>query len=192
MVVSFDDYVSEAFKRYVEENGIDIRRIARECVVPGETYNQCEYAFSRELRTVIEDFQAVIGDYMADDVVMAVSPDYEFEDLVDTDSLFNDKGVAYNRKPRAKPKQSSQCVKKSTAKKPSKANGSRNAKSGCYPGYSEEYPGGPLVDSYGARLVRCNNCMKLFNEYETSDGPYGDVCPYCGFDGGLMDVTCAL
>lgn len=95
------------------------------------------------------------------------------------------------RNPKPKPKQSSQCVKKSITKKPSKTNGSRNTKSGCYPGYSEEYPGGPLVDSYGARLVRCNNCMKLFNEYETSDGPYGDVCPYCGFDGGLMDVTCA-
>lgn len=112
MVVSFDDYVSEAFKSYVSENGIDIRRIARGCVVPGETYNQCEYAFSRELRGIIEDFQEVIGDYMADDVVMAVSSNYEFEDLVDADSLFNSNGVAYNRKPIQRRSTSSQCVRR--------------------------------------------------------------------------------
>ena len=55
-------------------------------------------------------------------------------------------------------------------------------------GYSEEYPGGPLADDSGYRLVRCNNCMAMFSEQDMDD-PNGDVCPRCGFDGALMDVT---
>lgn len=55
--------------------------------------------------------------------------------------------------------------------------------------YSAPSKDGPLEDRYGNMLVRCNNCMTIFNERDTRDGPRGDVCPYCGADGNLMDMT---
>ena len=55
--------------------------------------------------------------------------------------------------------------------------------------YSAPAKDEPLEDWRGYRLVRCNNCMTIFNERDTSDGPMGDVCTFCGSDGELMDMT---
>ena len=85
-------------------------------------------------------------------------------------------------------------AKRSATVQPRKANGQfakktkAKAASVIPDGYSEEYPGGPLADESGYRLVRCNNCMEIFSEQDMDD-PNGDVCPRCGFDGALMDVT---
>lgn len=41
------------------------------------------------------------------------------------------------------------------------------------------------------RLVRCNMCMKVFNEseiiYDSDEDE--EYCPYCGESGSLMDLT---
>ena len=39
--------------------------------------------------------------------------------------------------------------------------------------------------------VRCNNCMRIFDEKDilTVGGDYDDeFCPFCGYHGGLMDM----
>ena len=111
-MVSLNKYVADAFRMYAREHGIDLQEMAMGCIRSGDTYDDCEERFQSELRDVAMDFQRVIGQYMADDVVIAVSEEIEFEDLVDTDDLFDDEWVAYNRKPTQRRSTSSQCVRR--------------------------------------------------------------------------------
>jgi len=54
---------------------------------------------------------------------------------------------------------------------------------------SSPYSG--LVGTGGERIVRCNHCMKTFEEHEIPDNDGIDVCPYCGKTDGLMDIGMA-
>ena len=54
---------------------------------------------------------------------------------------------------------------------------------------SSPYSG--LVGTGGERIVRCNHCMKTFEEHEIPDNDGIDVCPYCGKTDALMDIGMA-
>ena len=95
MAVSFDQYVRDAFRTYLREHGTSLAEIARESVASGRHYNQCQDVFRDNVIDYARDFQKVIGQYMADDVVIAVG-DVELEDFVDVDDLFSDDWIAYS------------------------------------------------------------------------------------------------
>ena len=49
-----------------------------------------------------------------------------------------------------------------------------------------------IVDDSGYRMVMCNNCGQIFSEKDCWDGAYGDVCRYCRYEGGLIDLRLSM
>lgn len=115
MVYSFEKYVSEAFGMYLRDRGTSLERIAKGCIRPGAEFKDCESEFRDKLSDIASDFQDVIGDYMGDDVVMAVLNDCLFEDAIDVDSMFSDDWIALNSKPRT-PAKKQKPVRKTSQK----------------------------------------------------------------------------
>lgn len=79
------EYLAEAFGQYMKDRGVDIAGLARDCLEQEESYKDAECLFESNLDYHIVEFLDRLGDYIGEDVEMAVNQMYEFDRLLNVE-----------------------------------------------------------------------------------------------------------